>query len=253
MDSTYFKEYYHLERNHWWFLARMEILEERIRAISNGDQLRILNVGVATGASSEMMQQFGEVVSVEYDEACCDFLINQLQMPVTHASLTDLPFPDKSFDLVCAFDVIEHIADHAKAAEEMQRVLRPNGNFVITVPAFMFLWSNHDVVNHHMRRYRLPEIRKLVEATGFIISRQTYFNFLLFTPIAFTRIAEKRFKKTPKNSSSSGSDAEKFENQGLANKIFYHVFRLEKYFFRMRLYMPFGISIYLEGTPGGKT
>jgi len=127
MEAHYYKEYYKLEKEHWWFRARLDILRSLISSkIYQGEPLKILNAGVATGATSKMLETFGNVTSLEYDENCCDFLRNELGMEVIQGSLTDLPFDDSSFDLVCAFDVIEHINEDTKAVEEIRRMLKPD-------------------------------------------------------------------------------------------------------------------------------
>jgi len=92
-----------------------------------------------------MLEKFGDVTSIEYDEDCCQFLNEVLHIPALQGSITELEFEDNSFDLVCAFDVIEHVEDDSKAASEMLRVCKKDGLVFATVPAFMLLWSEHDV------------------------------------------------------------------------------------------------------------
>ena len=77
-----------------------------------------------------MLSKFGEVTSLEYDKYCCEFLKEKTGIEAINASLTELPFSDNSFDLVCAFDVIEHIEDHEKAVDEIFRVLKPKAKYL---------------------------------------------------------------------------------------------------------------------------
>jgi ubiquinone/menaquinone biosynthesis C-methylase UbiE len=126
MERTYYKEYYHLERKNWWFIVRRKILQERISKLLNHPKnLEILNAGAATGSTSEMLAAFGNVISLEYDEECCLFTKEILATPLVQGSILELPFADKQFDLVCAFDVIEHVEDDARAVAEMYRVCKP--------------------------------------------------------------------------------------------------------------------------------
>ena len=92
MDKNYYKDYYKLERKHWWFVAREKIIIDTFERFSDKKTgLKILNVGCATGRSTEYLSQYGDVTSVEYNEDCCIFLREELKMPVLNASATDLP------------------------------------------------------------------------------------------------------------------------------------------------------------------
>jgi SAM-dependent methyltransferase len=91
-----------------------------------------------------------------------------------------LPFADGTFGTVTAFDVIEHIEDDLAALGEVFRVLRPGGLFVATVPAYQFMWSRHDVANHHFRRYRCRGLRRVLTGAGLCIVKLSYYNMLLF-------------------------------------------------------------------------
>lgn len=247
MDQRYYSEYYHYERNHWWFKARLEILKSVVRQqLKNLDSPSILNVGVATGATSLMLGEFGNVTNLEYDEDCCRFLREELNMEVTQASLTDLPYDNHSFDMVCAFDVIEHIEDDAKAVSEISRVLKQSGSSIITVPAFMFLWSHHDVVNHHFRRYTLNSLKSVL-SQNLDIKYLSYFNIFLFPPIAAFRLLAGVFRKK-QSDSATGSDFEVMKSEGFVNNLLYHLFLTEKPLVNKRISLPFGVSLIAIGT-----
>jgi 2-polyprenyl-3-methyl-5-hydroxy-6-metoxy-1,4-benzoquinol methylase len=137
MDQAYYKAYYHLEREHWWFLVRKKILAERIRhLLKQPVNIRSLNVGAATGATSDMLTAFGSVMSIEYDAACTQFTKTYLSTPIEQGSILELPFEANQYDLVAALDVIEHVEDHQLAVQELWRVCKPGGHIVITVPAY---------------------------------------------------------------------------------------------------------------------
>ena len=99
----------------------------------------------------------------------------------------ELPYDDGTFDLVTAFDVVEHMDDDLGGLSEMRRVLRPGGRVLLFVPTFMFLWGVQDDVSNHRRRYRLPELRRVLEQAGFEIERTTYANITFFLPILVIR------------------------------------------------------------------
>jgi len=246
MDKLYYKEYFKLEREHWWFKARLEILELFIKMfISENDHLKILNAGAATGATSVMLKKFGTVLSLEYDKDCSDFLREILNEEVLNNSLTDLPLDNESLDIVCAFDVIEHIEEHEEAISEAYRVLKDNGYIFLTVPAFNILWSKHDEINHHYRRYRLKDLKEILRKNGFEVEHDSYFNFFLFMPIFFIRLLLKILPSRQKTD-STGSDFEKF-NSNLLNKFLYKIFLSESVLLNRRIKLPVGVSAIIIG------
>ncbi|HEU4495528.1 MAG TPA: methyltransferase domain-containing protein [Flavobacterium sp.] len=247
MQHDYYKEYYELERKHWWFVAREKIIAAFIQNnIANlkphGKELKILNVGCGPGRSSEYLSEFGRVASIEYDKFCCEFAAEKTGLEIIQGSITELPFEDNSFDLVCAFDVIEHVEDDALAVAELKRVAKNDAFVLVTVPAFMSLWSHHDVINHHFRRYRLPEVKKLFgkENSGKTVF-SSYFNFFLFPPIfAFRKISN--LLGSGKNRKGSGSDFEAFK-PGVLNSILFNLMSFESKFITNKIKLPFGVSI----------
>lgn len=241
MDKQYYKDYYKLEREHWWFTARNEILKSLIkRNIDINKKLNILNIGTATGAGTKMLEEFGNVTSIEYDEDCCKFLNEQLNIKTQQGSITELEFDENTFDLVCAFDVIEHVEQDELAAKEMLRVCKKDGLVFCTVPAFMLLWSEHDVINHHVKRYKLKQFLKLFKVDKSKIIFKSYFNFFFFLPIASVRILLWPFQKNKKQEVAK-SDFSRF-NTGILNTIFHHIFLMEKTLLNF-IRFPFGVSI----------
>jgi SAM-dependent methyltransferase len=242
MESELLQQYYQLERNHWWFLVREKIIVQHIRRMlpaEPGAALNILNVGAAGGKTSEMLQQFGKVISVEIDSESCSFLRENLHLDVVQASCTALPFEDNLFDMVCVFDVLEHIENDRRAISELSRVCKPGGMIFITVPAYKFLWSSHDLVNHHFRRYTAGRLRKLINK-DFQPVYLSYFNSILFPPIALARTM-KRIFRLPKEIQSD-FDRYKWVNNGWIAKPFKLLFTTEIFLLR-HIKFPFGVSI----------
>ena len=245
MQQSYYNDYYTLEREHWWFQIRAKIIMNRISKIaSGGRELKILNVGVATGFTSEMLAQFGSVKSVEYNEDCYEFLKEKLNIDVVKASILELPFEDNSYDLVCAFDVIEHVDDDSLATKELKRVTKLEGSVIVTVPALMLLWSMHDEINHHYRRYTSSSLKKLFIGSG-KITKCTYFNYFLFFPIAVFRIISGTFRVKQKSGNRSGSDFSVASGK-LIGRVLHLIFYTEYLLLRAQINFPIGVSILLD-------
>lgn len=242
MNSAYYLEYYKLEREHWWFQVRAKIIAEQIEEVIKGrSEVKILNVGAATGRSTQLLSEYGEVTSIEYDKDCCDFTNEKLDLGILNASVLELPFENEAFDLVCAFDVIEHVENDELAAQEMKRVCKKDGLVFITVPAFMSLWNHHDVVNQHFRRYRMNEVIQLFDPSKQSIYKKTYFNFFLFFPIFIFRVSSKLIPQKWIRK-DAGSDFTVVGEKSFINRIFYAIFDFERWLLRYMKF-PIGVSI----------
>lgn len=244
MEPAYYEEYYRNERDHWWFRARESILRRQMeRMISLGRipfRPRILNIGIATGRSSQWLGELGDVVSLEYDSECCRLTRKRTGLEVVEGTVLDLPWESNSFDVVCAFDVIEHVDDDAGAVAEMKRVCRKDGILFVTVPASPLLWSEHDEINHHFRRYRIDELKALFKGCELLLC--TGFNSLLFAPIAAYRVVRQianhlggKRNRPPK---SDFSRSQFFELNGLLEIIF----KLENLWLSRGIGLPWGVS-----------
>jgi SAM-dependent methyltransferase len=203
---------------------------------------------VATGQTTQLLSQFGEVVSVEYDLECCEFLRNELQLEVINASITKRPFENDSFDLVCPFDVIEHVDGDDKGVEEMVRVCCEEGLVFVTVHAFMDLWSNHDDINHHKRRYIKSQLKELFKDHQGRVVTASYFNALLFPLIYLVRKLMNSFPGLSKRESGD-SDFELMNNR-ITNTLLYCIFAIERSLIRY-IGFPFGVSILLMFNKAG--
>lgn len=245
MDREYFEEYYHLERNHWWFKVRALILNQHIgKYFSKNQNIKILNIGVATGATTDFLSKYGKVISVEYDQICSIETYKKIQKPIVNGSITKLPFGDNLFDLVCAFDVIEHVENDQLAVDEMVRACKDRGMICVTVPAYMFLWSKHDVVNNHFRRYSAQSLKNLFNKNAGRILYSSYFNSILFPAVAFFRLIsgflpEKSIRK------GAGSDFSVFNQDSFINNVFYKIFYLELILLKKFKFL-FGTSLLLS-------
>ncbi len=237
MESKVYKEFKEIEERHWWFVSRREILRSFLSDLfPQKKSRRSLDIGSGPGINLPMIGEFSDnLVCVEpsLDSA------NEIKEKFRNVEVFHGTFPEVSvegeFDLITMFDVIEHIDDESSVLSAIKKYLSPNGICVVTVPAYMFLWSEHDDIVHHKRRYTKSQLVEVVERSGFSVLRVSYFNTFLFIPIALVRILKNTFGWGRNNSDFSITPV-------WANALLRLVFLLEKSFLRY-MNFPFGVSI----------
>lgn len=190
-----------LERTYWWHVGRLDVVRRQLQQIAGGRKnLRILNVGAGTGGTVDMLAAFGAIDHVDMADEAIAYL-HALHIPnVIQADAVKLPYADNTYDIVIALDVLEHIEDDLAALNEWRRVLRPGGEVVLTVPAYQWLWSEHDESLHHFRRYTASGLHALCNHAHFTVRTRTYI-ITLFFPIIVGYRAIRHFIK-PKHSTS---------------------------------------------------
>lgn len=185
MEATEIHRTFDVEDHHWWFRERRAILARELRRL--GAPGRALDIGAAGGGNTRVLVRHGwEALVADYSETAVD-LARQRGLHAIHADARHLPLPDAHFDLVMAFDVLEHIEEDDRAVREIVRVLRPGGTALITVPCDMALWSAHDVASGHFRRYTRDGLRSLMVREGLILERMWSWNVLLRPIVARRR------------------------------------------------------------------
>jgi SAM-dependent methyltransferase len=178
------------DSTHWWYRARRDILADYLaRAGHLPQNARVLEIGCGTGHNLPMLARFGTVDAIEIDAAARDIAGERLGKPVGDAPLPELTGVDGRYDLIAVLDVVEHIADDVGSLRGMAARLNPGGKILITVPAHQWMWSAHDVVNHHQRRYSKKTLDAAIRAAGLKHNGLRYFNSLLFPLAAASRIA----------------------------------------------------------------
>jgi SAM-dependent methyltransferase len=193
MERSVYREMAELDDRHWWYRARRDILADLIRREARPPaRARILEIGCGTGHNLEMLAKFGKVDALELDDEARGIAEQRLGRKVMNAPLPELAgVRDRHYDLIAALDVIEHIDDDSAALVAIAAKLKPGGKLVMTVPAHAWMWSAHDVVNHHKRRYSKAALRRLVEASPLRLERLGYFNSLLFPLAVADRLSSK--------------------------------------------------------------
>ncbi len=182
-----------LDQRHWWYRARRHVLSALIRRLARPPaNATILEIGCGTGHNLAMLSEFGRVEALELDEEVRSVAQQRLGREVMSAPLPELAgVPERHYDLIGAFDVIEHIADDRAALASVASRLKSGGKLVMTVPAHQWMWSAHDVVNHHKRRYSKSALKRLIEESPLRLETIGYFNSLLFPLAVAERLSSK--------------------------------------------------------------
>ena len=235
MDQEFCRQIAEIQADHWWYEGRRRILRSVIERLHLPKSAHILEAGCGTGANLNMLRRFGDVKCFDPDDWARDAAQKRYGMEVLPGTLPDgLPFSQK-FDLVCAFDVIEHIDDDVGSLAALCNALAPEGRAVFTVPAYMFLWSRHDDFNQHKRRYTRSGFADVLRKGGFEIEFISYYNTLLFPLVLGIRVLKNLLRIKDQ------TDME-ILRRGIGNKILLAIFSAEKYLLRLAP-MPFGVSI----------
>ena len=193
MERTVYQQMAELDDRHWWYRARREILADLIRReVPLPAKARILEIGCGTGHNLEMLGRLGRVDALELDDEARAIAEKRLGRKAMSAPLPELAgVKGKHYDLIGAFDVIEHIEDDSAAVASIAKKLRKGGRLVMTVPAHQWMWSAHDVVNHHKRRYSKRGLKRLIEGSPLELEKIGYFNSLLFPLALAERLASR--------------------------------------------------------------
>ena len=235
MERVVFDRMAELDQLHWWFLARRRILATLIkRVVRPPADARVLEVGCGTGHNLAMLGKFGKVDACELDKCARALATKRLGRQVRNAKLPDLTmFKRNGYDLVALLDVLEHVPDDLAALRAIHMRLKPGGALLMTVPAHAWMWSAHDSAHHHYRRYSKKQLKRLFLMSGLEVQLLTYFNSLLFPPVALARLIG---KVTRRESADDRLPA------APANWLLEKVFGTERWLLG-RLPMPFGVSI----------
>lgn len=241
MEEIVYHTNYELENTYWWFLARNEIVLNAIRniaKINNGEQ--ILDIGCGTGGFAEFLSNENQVICLDTSELAIEYCQKRGLKNLYLCYLNEFPKQDWNIKSAVMLDVIEHIEDDSGVVKQVFDLLPKGGSLVATVPAYQALWSHHDVVHKHFRRYNKKQIKSLFEKTGFEVVYVSYSNFFLFPLAYLKRIYDKLFHKVD----NEYIPVERVSK--LTNSIFKWIFKSEKNF-QPAISFPYGLSVLIVG------
>ncbi len=243
MEQQVYSLFSEIQATHWWFVARRRIIADVLQKfLRTRATQRIAEIGCGTGAMLPMLAQFGEAWGIDNSPEAVQLCLNK---KIPHVYLENDPaWRATQFEGMAFFDVIEHVPDDVAFMKNCLAQLQHQGWVVITVPAFMFLWSEHDVLNQHYRRYNAPQLRRVIAQVGLQLERMTYFNTLLFPAIAAARMATKTVRAlSPKKQQGTANLRTDFDrNISFLNQPLQILFASERFGLR-RCNFPFGTSL----------
>ena len=244
MEIKEYEKLHRFEENNWWYKAKRRLIVGFLKSVVlNGkkSELKILDVGCGTGINALALSKFGEIHAIDYSSEALKFCKTRGIKNIKLASATKLPYDDESFDVVGCFDVLYHkeIKDDMDAINEIYRVCKKDGYFLMTDSAMMCLWSKHDVVQHSRTRYSTKDIRGKFRKAGFEIKKLSYYYSLIF-PIVYLA------RKLDNINLFGRSEDPKVNVYGInkaTNSVLDFIMKIE-YFFIKRMNMPFGSSVF---------
>lgn len=241
-QEKFFAELAIVEAQNFWFRARNRlivwVLQQYFPNLQN-----FFEIGCGTGfVLSGIQETFPQISLSASDVSSAGLPFAGERVPQAELFQMDarhIPFKQE-FDVIGAFDVLEHIQEDETVLAQIHEALRPGGGLLLTVPQHPFLWSQDDEAACHVRRYTAQELKQKVEQAGFRVAKSTSFVSLLFPLMVVSR-----FKR--RNPNQAFDEMAEFKISSLTNTLLEKVMDMERLFIRSGLTFPFGGSLLLVG------
>jgi len=236
---------YAKEQNYWWNISKREmVLSLAHKMLFKQDQKAMgvgIDIGCGGGYTANVFESNWCMVGVDVSEAALKFCRGRGLRRLCQVDMTDfsLPFKSDSFDLVLALDVIEHVDDDIHALTECRRILKAEGLLIVTVPAFMVLWSPWDEALGHRRRYTASGLAKASQQAGLSVKKLTYMFFFVFPIAVLVRRVKRLFQRDAMTYSSDFIPIPR-----ILNSLLIQIGRLEQWIIsKLNFNLPFGLSV----------
>ncbi len=238
MERIEYDVMFHHENDHWWYVALRELIRSSLP--ERLDTLRLLDAGCGTGRLLEELTA-GQAFGLDASAAVFPFLRRRSIANVVQASVSQIPFPDESFDVVVSADVLCCVGapDDAQGLREIARVARPGGLILLNLPALESLRSHHDMAVHTRRRYTRAALEEMLTSAGLIPLNLTYRNTLLFPIAAAVRLNQRLWSPSPAHPRSDLRTS-----PPLLNRLLLTLLRWENWAIRHNARLPFGLSLF---------
>ena len=246
MNKGFEDTYHKLEEKHWWFVARRSVVKDLVAKYATNRDASILEIGCSGGPLMKELRACGftDLTGIDISEDAIE-LCKKAQAGEAYVMDAQSPsFDAESFDLIIASDVLEHLEKAEVAVSAWHRLLKTNGTLIVFVPAFMFLWSEHDIVNRHFHRYRARELAKLLGDAEFEIRRTGYWNSMLFLPVAVLRL----IRRCMPASSKGLPDGDLKPVPNFLNRFLTMLLEVENSLIRAGFKLPCGVSVMVIAT-----
>ena len=242
LEPHYYETYYQHETRHWWFRWRYDLIARVIEALPPTEHRPLLlDAGCGTGQMLQHLQQYGDAIGLDVSAGALAYARSRGTSDLVLGTVAHPPFPPDSFDRVFVLDVIEHIDDDLAMLRGLQALVKPGGYLVATVPAYPSLWSDHDRINRHRRRYMAPQMASILREAGFEMTRVSYCNTLLF-PVVYPLRRILGAVQRHRNVVDHDLESDLHDHGALVNEALFRLLRFENRLTR-HWNPPFGVSI----------
>jgi ubiquinone/menaquinone biosynthesis C-methylase UbiE len=246
MDTAEFDKMFEVEETNWWYRGRRHLVTKWVKRhfARQGRPLRILDIACATGMSFRFLSKYGDIRGIDISEETIRLCKTRGIDRIVRCDAMKLPFRDGSFDVVLALDALEHFPDDRLALREIRRIAKPGALVLVTVPAFQFLWSPHDVAYHHFRRYTRGELGGKLREGGLQLHKLSYYS-MMCSPVFAMRKLRKAAQKPASRRTPTSS-----QTPGPVEPLLYGIMRTEIGLMDA-VSLPFGVSLFCAAEPNG--
>ncbi len=170
----------------WWYWGRAKIVQRLLSKYATKRTRSILDYGAGKGGMFEVWSTFSKNVDAYEPSVTAREEVQKRRY--AHVFATEAEALHTTYDIISLCDVLEHIENDVDTLRRIGASLANDGNVIVTVPAFQWLWSEHDTQHHHFRRYTTSDLRRVFDAAGLEVTYVSYWNMSIFFPAALMRL-----------------------------------------------------------------